>query len=56
MNEIINFFAMGGYGAYIWSAYSISMLALLLLWWHARYRERQLLRQLKSAHDAELQQ
>ena len=43
MNE---FLAMGGYGAYVWSAYGITLLALLLLflwsWYGARAREAEL--------------
>jgi heme exporter protein D len=40
------FFAMGGYGAYVWAAYGITLLALLLLflwsWYGARAREAEL--------------
>jgi heme exporter protein D len=40
------FLAMGGYGAYVWSAYGITLLALLLLffwsWYGARAREVEL--------------
>ncbi len=40
------FLAMGGYGAYVWSAYGITLLSLLLLFvwsWHgARAREAEL--------------
>ncbi len=39
-------FAMDGYGPYVWSAYGLSLLILLLLLWQswrlARNRERQL--------------
>ncbi|MEM8950344.1 MAG: heme exporter protein CcmD [Pseudomonadota bacterium] len=43
MNE---FFAMGGYAVYVWSAYGITALLLLLLfvwsWFGARARETEL--------------
>ncbi|MGI9486048.1 MAG: heme exporter protein CcmD [Geminicoccaceae bacterium] len=43
MNE---FLAMGGYGAYVWTAYGVTALSLLLLfiwsWFGARARETEL--------------
>ncbi len=34
MNAMTNFFAMGGYGAYVWPAYGLTLLAfaLMLIW------------------------
>ena len=49
------FLAMGGYGAYVWTAYGVTALALLLLflwsWFGARARETELeqVRQLSRA-------
>ncbi len=44
--DVNEFLAMGGYGAYVWSAYGITLLSLLLLFvwsWHgARAREAEL--------------
>ena len=41
-----DFLAMGGYGAYVWTAYGVTALALLLLflwsWYGARAREAEL--------------
>ncbi len=41
-----DFFAMGGYGAYVWTAYGVTALSLLLLflwsWLGARARETEL--------------
>lgn len=30
-----NFFAMGGYGAFIWPAYGVSLVALLVMVWQS---------------------
>jgi heme exporter protein D len=44
--DVNEFMAMGGYGAYVWAAYGITLLALLLLfiwsWFGARAREAEL--------------
>ncbi len=41
-----DFLAMGGYGAYVWTAYGVTVLALALLfvwsWFGARARETEL--------------
>ncbi|MDP6436736.1 MAG: heme exporter protein CcmD [Gammaproteobacteria bacterium] len=31
-----DFFAMGGYGTYVWSAYSLSFVVLVAIVWFAR--------------------
>lgn len=53
MNE---FLAMGGYGAYVWTAYGVTALFLLLLfiwsWFGARARETEL-EQVKQLSRAE---
>lgn len=44
--DVNEFLAMGGYGAYVWAAYGITLLSLLLLfvwsWYGARAREAEL--------------
>jgi heme exporter protein CcmD len=43
---VSDFFAMGNYGAYVWTAYGVTLTALLLLfvwsWFGARSRETEL--------------
>ncbi len=47
MNDLETFFAMGGYGAYVWPAYGLTLLAFIgMLGWtlatlKARRREEQ---------------
>jgi heme exporter protein D len=45
--NISEFLAMGGYGFYVWSAYGICAVILLLLAWQPIRQRRQLLRQLQ---------
>ena len=33
------FLQMGGYGAYVWSAYGLTAVVLMVNWWAARQRE-----------------
>lgn len=42
------FFAMGGYGAFVWSAYAIAALVLVVNVVVPRSRERRLLRELAA--------
>ena len=45
------FFAMGGYAAYVWSAFGfalVALLALLVQSWHAAHRRETELAQLRS--------
>ena len=35
-----DFFAMSGYGTYIWSAYSLAILILGLIWFYSRRFEK----------------
>jgi heme exporter protein D len=37
--ELQEFLRMGGYAAYVWSAYGLTALVLVLNWWSARRRE-----------------
>lgn len=52
-----DFLSMGGYGAYVWSAFGISLLALMLLfgvsWSDSRRRARELERWQRRADGAE---
>ena len=41
------FFAMGGDGAYVWSAYGITLAALVFNYWSAARRLRQNLRRVQ---------
>jgi len=41
-----DFFSMGGYGAYIWSAYALALLVLLFNWVAPAIKRRQLINQL----------
>jgi heme exporter protein D len=41
-----DFFAMGGHGAYVWSAWGVTAALLLGCVWHARQERRRLLRRL----------
>jgi len=41
------FFAMGGYGAYVWSSYALAFIVLVINWVVARRRHNQLVQQLR---------
>lgn len=43
------FLAMGGHGGYVWSAYGITMVVLIISGWAASRRHRQALRLAKLA-------
>lgn len=45
------FFAMGGYGPYVWSAYGITLAALVLNVWWIRRLHRRALEDARSAVD-----
>ncbi len=49
MKALSDFWAMGGYGVYVWSAYGVSAIVLLFNVWSARGRERRILRALAAA-------
>lgn len=42
------FFAMGGYAAYVWPAYGVFFLVLLIDWLAPQFRRRRLLRELRG--------
>jgi heme exporter protein CcmD len=37
--DLQNFLNMGGYAGYVWTAYGLTSLVLVLNWWSARRRE-----------------
>lgn len=46
-DSFAEFLAMGGHAAYVWSAWGVTALLLLVSVWHARAEQRHLLRGLK---------
>ena len=42
------FFAMGGYAAYVWSAYALTCIVLVANWVLARRRHKQVLNELRN--------
>lgn len=42
------FFAMGGYAAYVWPAYGVFFVVLLIDWLAPQLRRRRLLRELRT--------
>lgn len=54
--SVADFFAMGGYGFYVWLSYAISFAAVGWLIWQSKREIRQTLRQVKKAQvrDAQL--
>jgi heme exporter protein D len=47
-HSLQSFFAMGGYAAYVWPAYGVFFLVLLIDWLAPRFRRRRLLRELRG--------
>ena len=43
-----SFFAMGGYAAYVWPAYGVFFIVLLIDWLAPQFRRRRLLRELRA--------
>ncbi|RDS86563.1 heme exporter protein CcmD [Dyella psychrodurans] len=43
-----SFFAMGGYAAYVWPAYGVFFIVLLIDWLAPQLRRRRLLRELRE--------
>ncbi len=44
------FFAMGGYAAFVWSSYGLAAIVLWLNWYLPRRTHQQVLSQLKRRH------
>lgn len=47
-NSFSEFFAMGGYGFYVWLSYGLTFLAVGLLIWQSKRESRQILQQVKK--------
>ena len=47
-DSINDFFAMGGYAGYVWSAYAISFLSMLWILFSSLTTKRRLLREIKN--------
>ncbi|GKX57010.1 hypothetical protein SOASR030_31220 [Leminorella grimontii] len=47
------FFAMGGYGLYVWLAVSATILPLLILVWHTRWQRKKLLNEIQRRKSRE---
>ncbi|QXO18167.1 MULTISPECIES: heme exporter protein CcmD [Vibrio] len=47
-DSIGDFFAMGGYAGYVWSAFGITFVSLLILWVASVRRSRTLLKQVEA--------
>lgn len=52
-NSISEFFAMGGYGFYVWLSYAISFIAIGALIWQSKREIKQTLQQAKKEADRE---
>lgn len=55
-NSISEFFAMGGYGFYVWLSYAISFIAIGALIWQSKREIKQTLQQAKKEADREKRQ
>ena len=53
-----DFFAMGGYGLFVWLSFGVTFALLGLLWWFSQSGHRQLLQELaaKQARELRVQQ
>jgi heme exporter protein D len=47
-HSLQSFLAMGGYAAYVWPAYGVFLLVLLIDWLAPQFRRRRLLRELRG--------
>ncbi|WP_249976521.1 heme exporter protein CcmD [Vreelandella olivaria] len=55
-SSLNEFLAMGGHGPYVWAAWGVTALLIIVIVWHARLERRQLLRGLKRRARREKQQ
>ncbi len=46
-SSLNEFFAMGGHAVYVWAAWGVTALLMLMIVWHARQERRQLLNVVK---------
>jgi heme exporter protein D len=56
MEELGNFFHMGGYAAYVWSAFGLSTITLLLNFLLPLKTEKRILREVKKKLERDNQQ
>ncbi|WP_301098579.1 heme exporter protein CcmD [Otariodibacter sp.] len=47
--SISDFFAMGGYGFYVWLAYGISFFTIAILIWYSKSEPKKLLKNVKKS-------
>ena len=47
MDKLGEFLSMGGYGAYVWSCYGLTLAVLIILEWRARLRHRKVYRDIE---------
>lgn len=47
-SSLQSFLAMGGYAAYVWPAYGVFFIVLLIDWLAPQFRRRRLLRELRA--------
>lgn len=47
MQAITHWFAMGGYGSYVWSAYGFSFIVIMWLIFSTKHQHKQVLRRLQ---------
>lgn len=55
-NSISEFFAMGGYGFYVWLSYAMTFVAVGLLVWQSKREIKQTLQLAKKAQAREVHQ
>ena len=53
MATLHTFFAMGGFGGYVWSAYGLALIAVIGLWVSAQRRKTQALHELVTKQTAQ---
>ncbi|RDS80566.1 heme exporter protein CcmD [Dyella monticola] len=46
--SLSSFFAMGGYAVYVWPAYGVFIIVLLMDWLAPQFRRRRVLREVRS--------
>lgn len=51
-NNLHDFFAMDGYGPYVWSAWGLSFIVIIGLWLHANIEQAKAQRRLDAIENA----
>ncbi len=52
-NSMSEFFAMGGYGDYVWGSFGVTALLMAIEVAHVGYERQQTLQRLRMLHDAQ---